>query len=290
MFKVSTILSEMGIDDYKVIGDESEISELGLAGYGPDTDYCTFIADEKYICQLNDNAKTIITRPNLGQLICECNRTAIIVQNPAVVFFRMHNFLVGKQIIDNAVSIASSAQISNKARVGKNNVSIGENVIIEDNVQISDGVHIGNNVIIRSGCIIGGQEFEYKRDGATIFHVEHVGQTIISEGVEIGYNSVVGRAIYPWDKTIVDAQTKIADNTVIGHGAKVGKNNLIGAGTVICGRCIIGDNIWIGPNCSISNALSIGAGSHIGIGSVVINNVLEGKSVFGNPARSMPGM
>ena len=289
MISIEKELYEMNVN-FRIDGPSADIGQLGLAGYGPEENYCTFISSEKYLHEMNKNVVAVITTSEIAEQLVAMGKMVIVVENPAVVFFRLHNCLTNIAFEKDENKIIETAVISKSALISSHNVVIGENSIIEDDVKVYDNTHIGNNVIVRAGSVIGGQEFEYKRDGDEVFHVNHVGHTIINDGVEIGYNSIVGRAIYPWDKTEVGKQTKMADNVVIGHGAKIGKCNLIGAGTVICGRCNVGDDVWIGPNCSISNALTVGSESHIGIGSVVINNILEGKSVFGNPARTMPGI
>ena len=67
-----------------------------------------------------------------------------------------------------------------------NGVVIGDNVIIEEFVSIKEDVVIGNNCIIRSGSVIGGQGYEFKRYGKNnILTVEHIGKTIVNDFVEI---------------------------------------------------------------------------------------------------------
>lgn len=282
-------LEKLGEYEYEIIGEVREIDSLGLADYGPKADYCTFLSSDKYLGDLLPNAKVVITNSEIADAIIRMGKTAIVVDNPTIVFFRLHNYLARKRKKPIVTVIGKSTKIADSAIIAPNDVVVGENSIIEENVEILPNTVIGNNVVIRSGSIIGGQEFEYKREGQEIFHVEHIGKTLIGDGVEIGYGCVIGKAIYPWDSTIINEQTKVADNVVVGHGAKIAKRSMIGAGTVICGRTIIDDDVWIGPNSSISNALHIGKTAHVGIGSVVISDVPEGKNVFGNPARTMLG-
>ena len=286
MIRISSILEELGIS-YTVTGDECDVYGLGLVSYGPDEKYSTYISDKIFIPELGKNASVVICNHEVSGELLSLGKTVIEVEDPKITFFYVQNYLADKCIEKKDTEISKTAHISESAIISDYNVSIGEHSVIEDNVIIYDGVDIGDNVIIRSGSIIGGQEFEYKRKGKEIFHVRHTGHTIVENDVDIGYNSIIGRAIYDWDKTVVGTQSKLADRVIVGHGAKIGERNMIGAGTVICGRCNIGNDNWIGPNCSISNALAIGSDVHIGIGSVVINNVDDGKRVFGNPARPM---
>ena len=171
------------------------------------------------------------------------------------------------------------------AQIAPYNVILGSNVVIEDKVVIYENTTIEDNAVVHAGAVIGGEGFECKRDGDIIFTVRHAGSTLIQKGSEIGYNTCIDRAVYPWDSTQI-GEYSILDNLVhIGHGVRIGKRNLIAAGSVVAGRTITGADVWIGVGATISNGLEIGDNCSVDIGSVVIRDILEGMEVFGNPAR-----
>lgn len=112
----------------------------------------------------------------------------------------------------------------------------------------------------------------------------HYGSLIIEENVEIGFNSVAGRSLYPGDVTLIGAGTKIATDCNIGHDCKIEKNVMVYAGSKIGGWVEIGGGAHIKLNATVKNGLKIGKNAQINMGSVVIKNVPEDYTVFGNPA------
>ena len=94
-------------------------------------------------------------------------------------------------------------------------------------VIISSGTTIGNNVKIGSYSCIGGSGFQYQRqikNKSQILSVKHVGGTKIGDNVEMKEYCSVHRAVFSWDHTIVDKNTKIDSHCHIGHAAKVGES------------------------------------------------------------------
>lgn len=282
---ISTILDEMQIP-YKCY-KEFEVDSLGLAGYNAGDRVCTFIENEKYLEDLSDCVKVILTNEKTAATVChdEINFGIIIVDNPRTIFFKMHNFLSKKQWYCKerfATQIGDNCSIDKTAIIAGNNVEIGNNVVIEEFVVIRENTIIGDNTIIRAGCKIGGEGFEFKREENGIFGVKHVGSVIIGNNVEIQYNTCIDKAIYPWDQTVIEDFCKIDNSVHVAHAVKVGKCTMIVANSGIGGRVTIGNNAWIGFACTIRNGLTIGNGSRVNMGAVVTKNVLEGQAVSGN--------
>ena len=191
---ISNILDEMQIS-YKCY-KEYEVDSLGLAGYNAGDSVCTFIENEKYLKDLSDCVKVVITNEKTAATVNhdEINCGIIIVDNPRTIFFKMHNFLSKKPWYGQErykTQIGDNCSIDKTAIIAGNNVKIGNNVVIEEFVVIRENTIIGDNTIIRAGCKIGGEGFEFKRDGSSIFGVKHVGSVIIGNNVEIQYNCSV---------------------------------------------------------------------------------------------------
>lgn len=282
---ISNILDEMQIS-YKCY-KEYEVDSLGLAGYNAGDSVCTFIENEKYLKDLSDCVKVIITNEKTAATVNhdEINCGIIVVDNPRIIFFKLHNFLSNKQWYCKerfTTQIGDNCSIDKTAIIAGNNVKIGNNVIIEEFVVIRDNTIIGDNTIIRAGCKIGGEGFEFKREGNSIFGVKHVGSVIIGNNVEIQYNTCIDKAIYPWDQTVIEDFCKIDNSVHIAHAVKVGKCTMIVANSGIGGRVTIGNNAWIGFGCTIRNGIMIGNDARVNMGAVVTKNVLEGQAVSGN--------
>ena len=94
------------------------------------------------------------------------------------------------------------------------------------------GTVIGNNVILHAGCIIGGDGFgNAPREDGSWEKIEHLGNVVIGNDVEIGCNTTVDRAQM--------------ESTVIGNGVRI-DNLCIFAGQVgIAGHVKIADHTTI---------------------------------------------
>lgn len=273
------------------VSDEREVDGLGLNNYGPKFPYCSFIMKEAFLQDLSEELVEVITVPELEEAVLAKGLGCIVVKDPKNVYFMLHNHFVTNEIYDcemAATVTGENCSISEKAVISPYGVKIGNNVLIEENVVIRDGVTLGDNTVVRAGTVIGGQDLEVKQIGSELYRVKHIGKVNIGANVEIGYNNVIGRAVYPWDETVLAEYVQTSQNTVIGHGVKIGKRTMISSGVTICGRTQVGEDVWVGPNVVIGNGLTIGANSHVSIGSCVIKSVGENVKVFGNPARSMP--
>ena len=267
--------------------DEKEVETLALLAQDPGAPYGSFLVDASYMDSIGDNVKMLIISPDLRE---EVKNKApemglIITDNPRNLFFRTHNALHEdedyirpryKTVIGENCTIHSSAVIA------ENNVTIGNNVIIEEHVSIKENSVIGDNSIIRAGARIGMIDFEFKREGDTIFGVTHMGGVVLGKEVEVQTNSSINKALYPWDDTIVGDYTKIDDLVHIAHGCKIGKSVMIVAHSGIGGRVEIGDEAWIGFGSTIRNGISIGKNARVNMGSVVTKSVEDGGEVTGN--------
>lgn len=267
--------------------NEKNVETLGLAVSKPGKPFATFLENASYIKDLSEEVATVVTKievvdellkaqPDIG--IC-------IVEKPRVSFFKLHNYLMSKDYYRVAFhnnKIAESSKIAKFVNIADHNVVIGENVVIEDFVTIAPNTVIGNNSIIRSGAVIGGEGFEFKADYATLFGVIHGGGVHIGPYVEIQNNTCVDKAIYPWDRTVIEEYTKVDNLVHIAHGVKIGKRVMIVAQAGIGGRVEIGDDSWIGLGATIRNGIKLGSHSRANMGSVVTKDVHDGESVSGN--------
>lgn len=273
--------------EFKII-NEKEIMTLGLAVSKIDEPFCTFVDDEKFLNSLAPNVKMVIINKEIAEknnLYFSEKYGICVVDNPRNTFFRLHNALEGDTKYvreDHITTIGNNCQISKLAVISEKNVEIGDNVIIEEFAVIKENTKIGDNCIIRSGVVIGGTDFEFKRDGDSIFAVNHYGGVIIGDNVEIQYNTGINKALYPWDNTIIGDYTKIDMLVHIAHGVKVGSACMIVANSGIGGRTNIGDRCWIGFGSTIKNGIEIGNDARVNMGAVVTKSVGNCESVSGN--------
>lgn len=289
---LSVELAKIGIDCQ--CQNEKEFSSLGLAGYNDGKQVCTFLAASKYASEINSGVTMILTSKEVFDELSKAKLLdsqygICIVDNPRIVYFKLHNTLSNDSRYAREVKptiIAESAKISKLAYIAENNVIIGENVVIEEFVSIKENTVIGDNSVVRAGSVIGGTGFEVKNSDDRLWTVNHIGGVILGENVEVQQCTTIDKAIYPWDNTILGDNVKINSQVQIAHGVKIGRNTEVVANAGIQGRVKIGDNVWIGPNTAIRNGISIGDNARVNIGAVVTLDVPSGEAVSGNFARS----
>lgn len=271
------------IEGLEVLRD-GEFTSLGLAVSRCDEKLLSFIENEKYISGLGDNITCLITTEELGHKMKD-KYGIIVSNNPRMDYFKLHNKLAQsseyireefKTIIGEDCEISKLSSISNK------NVIIGNNVKIEEFVVIRENTVIGDNSIIRSGVVLGGEGYEYKRVDGIIMNVTHCGGVVIGNDVEIQYNSCVDKALYTWDNTLIGNYTKLDNFVHIEHGVKIDERCLIASRTTVGGRTIIGKDSWVGLGAIISNGIKLGNNVSVSLGSVVTKNLLDGEKVSGN--------
>ena len=248
----------------------------------------TFLNDEKYYKEIENNKSItcIVTTDEVAQKIEKGKYGIIISNNPRKDFFELHNKLVKEDFYftkrDNQIS--EKTYISEKANIGKYNITIEDDVIIEAGVTIYENVTIRRGTTIKSGTILGADGFQYVRDREEIIKVEPAGELEIAENVVIHNNSIIDKGIF--GKTFIGENTKIYNLVHVAHDSKIGKNVFLTAGVIVCGRVKIGDNSYLGPNCTIKNGLFLDKNSKVSMGAVVTKNVNENEVVTGNFAIS----
>ena len=268
-----------------LVKNEQEVGALALLAQDPGVPYAGFLDDMKYADSIGPNVKMIITNAATAEQLEAADYGICVVDNPRNTFFHLHNAMKDDPEYVRPryeTRIGEGCSIHPSAFISPYNVTIGDNVVIEEFVSIKENVVIGDGCIIRAGSRIGVQDFEFKREGDTIFGVTHLGGVILGKEVEVQTNSSINKAVYPWDDTILGDYTKVDDLVHIAHGVKIGKGVMIVAQSGIGGRVVIGDRTWIGFSSTIRNGITIGSDARVNMGAVVTKSVGDGEEVTGN--------
>ncbi len=204
-------------------------------------------------------------------------------------------------VVHETAKIGEGTKIGAGCYVGKN-VIIGNNSTLYPNVTVFDDVQIGSNTavwsgtVIRERCIIGshtilhcnvsigadGFGFRPRPDGKGLLKIQHIGNVIIGNGVEIGANSCVDRGKF--SATIVGDGCKIDNLIQIGHNSKMGRSCIMAGASGLAGSVTLGDGVVIGGGACISDHVTLGNGVQVGGMSGVISNQPDGAKLMGYPA------
>lgn len=163
-------------------------------------------------------------------------------------------------------------------------VKIGKYCVLYPGVCIYPGTEIGDNVIIHANAVIGSDGFGYAplEDG-TWKKIEHTGNVIIEDDVEIGANAGVDRS--QMGSTIIRKGCKIDNHCQIAHNVEVGKNTVMAAMCGIAGSTKIGEHCILGGQVGIAGHLTVADNTSFGAQTGLISNIDKpGQSYFGTPA------
>lgn len=147
---------------------------------------------------------------------------------------------------------------------------------------INDCVCIGENCNIGAGTVIGSDSFAYRRVCGQLIHLPSLGGVRICDGVDIGANCCIDRALGILGNTTIGKNTKINNLVYIAHDCNIGERCLIIGYTMLSGKVTVGNDVWIGPGSIISDEITIGDNARITIGSVVTKDVLPSQHITGN--------
>jgi UDP-3-O-[3-hydroxymyristoyl] glucosamine N-acyltransferase len=237
----------------------------------------------------------IIVSENVNKDRMNASTTYLVVDNPRLHFLKVLSVFFQKT---KPPAVSDKACIARTVTVGKD-VNIEPGVVIEDdctigegssidcNTVIKQGTRIGNGVKIGANNTIGGVGFGYEKDeDGQYIVIPHIGNVVIEDGVEIGNNTTIDRAVL--GSTLIRKNAKIDNLVHIAHGVEIGENSLIIANAMIAGSVVVGKNVWVAPSASVLNKKKIGDNALIGMGAVVLKDVANSTTVVGNPAKELP--
>ena len=197
---------------------------------------------------------------------------------------------IGKKVyIGDFAYVGKNAQIGDYTKIYENvfigdGVKIGKYCIIYPGVCIYPGMVIGDNVIIHANAVIGSDGFGFAplEDG-TWKKIEHTGNVIIEDDVEIGANVCVDKS--QMGSTVIRKGAKIDNLCQIAHNVEVGPNTVMAAQTGIAGSTKIGEHCIIAGQVGIAGHITIADNTTIGAQSGIMSTIKEeGKTWMGSPA------
>lgn len=207
--------------------------------------------------------------------------------------FRSSWFLTTK--FGKKVYLGSHSYVGHHAKVGDytkiyENVYIGDNTVIGNHcliypgVRIYPGMIIGDNVIIHANAVIGSDGFgNAPQPDGSWEKIEHLGNVIIGDNVEIGANTTIDRA--EMESTIIGKGVKIDNLCQIAHNVQIGENTVMAAQCGIAGSVKIGKNCILAGQVGIAGHLTIADGTTIGAQAGIIGNIRKsGTTLLGSPA------
>ena len=188
------------------------------------------------------------------------------------------------------VSVGDFVTIGKDCRIGAytvihDNVTIGAGTkigsycIIYPGVHIFPGMVIGDRVILHAGCIIGDDGFgNAPQPDGSWRKIEHLGNVIIGNDVEVGSNTTIDRA--PMESTVIHDGVRIDNLCQIAHNVVVGRNTAMAAQTGIAGSTEIGEGCIFGGQVGIVGHIKIADHTTVGAKGAIIGNIRKGGETY----------
>ena len=197
---------------------------------------------------------------------------------------------IGKKVyIGDFAYVGKKAEIGDYSKIYENayigdGVKIGKYCTIYPGACIYPGMVLGNNVTVHANTVVGTDGFGYAplEDG-TWKKIEHVGNVIIEDDVEIGSCAGVDRS--QMGSTIIRQGCKIDNHCQIAHNVEVGKNTVMAAMTGVAGSTKIGEHCIFGGQVGVAGHITVADNTTVGAQTGIMSSIKEpGKQYFGSPA------
>ncbi len=200
------------------------------------------------------------------------------------------NVTIGREVyvgdftyIGNNVTLGDGVKVYPLSYIGDNTV-VGEDTIIFSGVHIYPNTVIGKKVRIHSGVVIGADGFGYCIGKEEIKKLNHIGNVIIEDEVEIGANTTVDRALI--DSTLVKRGTKIDNLVMVAHNCQVGEENIIVGQSGLAGSVKTGKRVTLAGQCAVGDHIEIGDFVTVVARGAVSKNLESGK-IYGGGIPAM---
>lgn len=197
---------------------------------------------------------------------------------------------LGKKVyVGDFAYVGKKAEIGDYSKIYENayigdGVKIGKYCTIYPGACIYPGMVLGNNVTVHANAVVGTDGFGYAplEDG-TWKKIEHVGNVIIEDDVEIGSCAGIDRS--QMGSTIIRQGCKIDNHCQIAHNVEVGKNTVMAAMTGVAGSTKIGEHCIFGGQVGVAGHITVADNTSVGAQTGIMSSIKEpGKQYFGSPA------
>jgi len=269
-----------------------------IAGFGQAEDgdlcFCDRLAgDFSYIS--NDSPTILCTPVLVDRLRVHFPYAKLVaLADPRAIFLDLIGHLQLQNALQPTSLIVGPWGTSEHAEIGSGSYVHPESRIdagarIGMNCIIRRGVWIKSDATIEDGTVVGVSGINaYRSADGRILRFPHLAGVIVEENVAIGANNVLVAGVL--NSTVIGSNSILGNLCNIGHGVTIGPSVWMSVGCKIGGHSSIGAHVTVGMGATIRDNLSVGECAHIGMGSVVTKSVPAGRSMFGNPARAMPGV
>jgi len=296
--KLSLILKELALEQALV--DDPEI--VGIADLAEATSSdLAYVVSGKHLAALQQTSAAAVFVPETLRDQVPVNVIPLVVENPELsmaqasgLFAKSYDLPVeGSQQIDPSALVFHNVSLGSNVKVGArtrilpgvylgDDVVVGEDCVVHPNCVIYHGCRIGDRCSIHANTVIGSDGFGYAhtRAGEHV-KIQHLGNVIIEDDVEIGSNTSIDRAAFK--ATIVRRGTKIDNLVHLGHNVEVGEHPIICGQSGIAGSTVLGRNVVMAAQSGATGHIKIADFTTVAGRGGVTKDTEPGKTYAGFP-------
>lgn len=259
--------------DLPIVGDDVRLDGVDALDEATADDLAFCVYDDDALVEASD-AGAVICPPSIAELE---GRTLIYAERPKLAFARAVTAFFETDRTETTV---------HPTAVVEPDATLGERCAVGPNVYVAGCVSLGDDCIVRAGSVLGTPGFGYERDGDGRLHrVPHRGSVRIEDGVEIGANSSVDRAMF--GETVVGTRTKLSGQVHLAHGTQLGRDTTVAFGSGMAGGVTVGDRVTVHPHVAVATDVEVGDDAELGMHATVLDSVPSDTTVVGSPARAV---
>lgn len=184
-------------------------------------------------------------------------------------------------VVETEARIGPGVELHSHAVVGRGCL-IGRDSILYPRVVLYSGCVLGERCILHAGVVVGSDGFGYALHDDTHVKLEHGGNVVVEDDVEIGANSTVDRALL--GETRIGAGSKIDNLVQVAHNVRLGQSCLLISQSGIAGSSSLGDGVVLAGQSGVAGHLNLGDGVQVAAKSAVFKSVESGRTIAGVPA------
>lgn len=218
----------------------------------------------------------------------------VAVDDPRAAFIDLVRALQEAGALDVTSAVPAGRGVAASARVGANSVvhadaRLDDGVVLGANCVVHGGVWLQAGVQVGDGVVLGGAGINaYRARDGRVLGFPHLAGVIVGEGASVGANAVLVRGVLT--STRIGRGSVIGNLCNIGHGVVIGESAWLSSACSVGGHTRLGRGATLGIGAILRDNLDVGEHAQVGMGAVVVRDVRPGSSVFGNPARPVPGI
>jgi UDP-3-O-[3-hydroxymyristoyl] glucosamine N-acyltransferase len=190
-------------------------------------------------------------------------------------------------VIGPGATVGPRCRLAANVVVGRD-VTLGADCVLFEGVVVEARSQLGDRVRVGPNSVIGYEGFGYFQADGVHHRIEHMGNVVIEDDVDLGACVCVDRAKF--GSTRIGRGAKIDNLVQIAHNVQIGQGSILVGQCGVAGSAQLGRYVMLGGGAGVRDNISIGDGAQVAAHSAVANDVDAGQSVGGTPARPMAEM